>query len=461
MDRKPIRNLTASRAGGCRQSNRTHRGQALAGAVLLLTATILGACSNGVSEKAQAKTPREAAPVTIATAVTKDVPVQIRAVGSVQAYATVTIKSQVDGEVAQVHFTEGQDVRKGDLLFTLDQRPLTAVLQQAEANLARDTAQLEQAEAAVAQNMAAEKQAEANLARDTAQLENAQSQARRYKKLVEDGFISTEQYDQVRTTAAALEATIQADQAAVMNTRAMIRAAQATVQNVRAAIRADHAMLENARVQLGYTTIRAPMDGRTGNLLVRVGSAVKARDDTGQMVVINQIHPIYVSFSVPEQTLADIKKYQAAGSIRVQAVARGQQSAPATGELTFVNNTVDPSTGTIQLKATFQNPQGVLWPGQFADVVVGLTVQSGVVVVPSQAIQTGQQGLYVYVMRPDSTVESRPVTTGRTLNGETTVPKGLQPGEKVVTDGQLRLAPGMRVQVKAEVPAAGGPGQAQ
>ncbi len=362
---------------------------------------------------------------------------------------------------ARVDFTEGQDVKKGDLLFTLDQRPLEATLHQAEANLGRDTAQLEQAEAAVAQNMAAEQQAEANLARDTAQLENARTQARRYKKLVDEGYISSEQYDQVRTTATALEATIQADQAAVTNTRAAIRAAQATVQNVRAVIRADQAVVENARVQLGYTTIRAPMDGRTGNLLVRVGSAVKARDDTGQMVVINQIQPIYVSFSVPEQALADIKKYQAAGSIRVQATARGQQGAPATGELTFVNNTVDPTTGTIQLKATFPNREGVLWPGQFADVIVGLTVQSDVVVVPSQAIQTGQQGQYVYVMRPDSTVESRPVTTGRTLDGETAVPKGLQPGEKVVTDGQLRLAPGMRVQVKTAASAAEGSRQAQ
>jgi multidrug efflux system membrane fusion protein len=392
--------------------------------------------------------------VTIGTAVTKSVPVQIRAVGSVQAYAMVTIKSQVDGEVAQIHFTEGQQVRKGDLLFTLDQRPLEAMLQQAEANLGRDTAQLEQAEAAVAQNMAAEKQAEANLARDTAQLENAMTQVRRYKGLIEEGAISKELYDQVRTTAAALEATIQADQAAVTNTRAMIRAAQATVQTARAAIKADQALAENARVQHGYTTIRAPMDGGTGNLLVRVGSAVKARDDTGAMVVINQTHPIYVSFSIPEQSLPDVKKYLKAGSVRVQAFPRGQGGSPAAGQLTFVNNTVDATTGTIQLKATFPNEDGGLWPGQFADVVVTLAVQPDLVVVPSQAIQTGQQGQYVYVMRPDSTVESRPVTVGRTLGAEAVVEKGLAPGDKVVTDGQLRLAPGARVQAKTEAAAA-------
>jgi multidrug efflux system membrane fusion protein len=460
MDSGKVSGLAGSDTAGCRQPTLARWPRVVCGTALFLAAAGLGACSNGVSEKAQAKTPREAVPVTVATTVSKAVPVQIRAVGTVQAYATVTIKSQVDGEVARVHFTEGQDVKKGELLFTLDQRPLEATLHQAEANLARDTAQLEQAEAAVAQNMAAEQQAEANLARDTAQLENARTQARRYKKLVDEGYISSEQYDQVRTTATALEATIQADQAAVTNTRAAIRAAQATVQNVRAAIRADQAVVENARVQLGYTTIRAPMDGRTGNLLVRVGSAVKARDDSGQMVVINQIQPIYVSFSVPEQALADIKKYQAAGSIRVQATARGQEGAPATGDLTFVNNTVDPTTGTIQLKSTFPNRQGVLWPGQFVDVILVLTVQPDVVVVPSRAIQTGQHGQYVYVMRPDSTVESRPVTAGRTLDGETAVPKGLQPGEKVVTDGQLRLAPGMRVQVKTEPPAAAGSGQA-
>ncbi|MFI5338982.1 MAG: efflux RND transporter periplasmic adaptor subunit [Candidatus Methylomirabilales bacterium] len=386
--------------------------------------------------------------MTIDTAVSKSVPVQIRVVGTVQAYASVTLKSQLDGEVARIHIVEGQEVKQGDLLFTLDQRPLEAALHQAEANLGRDTAQLRQAEAAVAQTMAAEKQAEANLARDTAQLENAMSQLRRYKGLIDDGAVSKELYDQVRTNAAALEATIQADQAAVTNAEASIRAAQATVENINAVIKADQAVLENARVQLGYTTIRAPMDARAGNLLVRVGSAVKARDDTAQMLVLNQIHPIYVSFSIPEQNLPDVKKYLAAGSVRVQAFPRGQDDSPAAGELTFVNNTVDATTGTIQLKATFPNHRGILWPGQFVTVILTLTVQPDAVVIPSQAIQNGQQGQYVYVMRSDLTVESRPITVGRTLGAETVVAKGIAPGEKVVTDGQLRLVPGARVQAK-------------
>ncbi|MFI5284619.1 MAG: efflux RND transporter periplasmic adaptor subunit [Candidatus Dormibacterales bacterium] len=386
--------------------------------------------------------------------VTKSVPVQIRANGSVQAIATVTVMSQVDGQIFRIHFTEGQEVKQGDLLFTLDQRPLEAALGQAEANLGRDTAQLEQAEAALAQSVAAEKQAEANLARDAAQLENANVQARRYKELIDDGAVSKEQYDQVRTTAVAMDATIQADEAAVTNAKAAIRSAQATTETIRAAIKADQAVVENARVQLGYTVIRSPFDGRTGNLLVHVGSAVKARDTNSPLVVINQIHPIYVSFSVPEQSLADIRKYRAAGSIRVDALIPGQEAAPVRGELAFVNNTVDPTTGTIQLKATFPNSDNRLWPGQFLNVLLTLTTEPNAVVVPSQAIQTGQQGPYVFVVKPDLTVEMRSIAPGLALDGETIVQKGLAPGEKVVTEGQIRLVPGARVEVKSPAPTA-------
>ena len=459
MNSGNLRSSAARDARAYRQPTAPLRDRAVSGAALLLIIALLGACSNGASEKAQAKTPaaREGVPVTIDTAVSKAVPVQIRGVGTVQAYARVTLKSQVDGEVARVHIVEGQEVKKGDLLFTLDRRPLEAALHQAEANLGRDTAQLQQSEAAVAQAMAAEAQAEANLARDTAQLENAMTQLRRYKGLIDDGAVSKELYDQVRTNATALEATIRADEAAVTNVRASIRAAQATAENIKAVIKADQAMVENAQVQLGYTTIRAPMDGRTGNLLVRVGSAVKARDDSAQMLVLNQLHPIYVSFSIPEQYLPDVKKFLAAGTIRVQAIPRGQDDSPATGELTFVNNTVDSTTGTIQLKATFANQQGVLWPGQFVTVILTLTVQSDVVVIPSQAVQTGQQGQYVFVMRSDQTVESRPISVGMTLGAETVVAKGIASGEKVVTDGQLQLVPGARVQVKNA--AAGGAAQ--
>jgi membrane fusion protein, multidrug efflux system len=429
-------------------------------ACLCLTALLWG-CSNGESNPGQSKNTaaRNGVPVTIETAVRKSVPVQIRVIGTVQAYASVTLKSQLDAEVAQIHFSEGQAVKKGDLLFTLDRRPWEAALSQAEANLGRDRAQLQQAEAAVAQTMAAEKQAEANLARDTAQFQNAAAQLRRYQGLMDEGAISKELFDQVRTNATALEATTQADQAALTNARASIQAAQATVENIKAVIRADQAMVENVRVQLSYTTIRAPMDGRAGNLLVRVGSAVKARDDTAQMLVLNQIHPIYVSFAVPEQYLPDIKKYLAARTIRVEAAPRGQDRPPAIGELTFVNNTVDAGTGTIQLKATFANPGDTLWPGQFVSVVLTLTSQADAVVIPSQAVQTGQQGQYVYVVRPDSTVELRLVTVGRRVGDVTVIEKGVADGDKVVTDGHLRLVSGTRVEVKSA--AAAPSGQAQ
>jgi multidrug efflux system membrane fusion protein len=424
--------------------------------LLLAAVAILTGCSGGPSERADAKTSPagEAIPVSVSPAITKSVPVQIRANGTVQAIATVTIMSQVDGQIFRIHFTEGQDVKHDDPLFTLDQRPFEATLGQAEGNLARDTAQLQQAEAALAQSVAAEKQAEANLARDTAQLEYANVQVRRYKELIDDGAVSKDQYDQVRTGALAMEATVQADQAAVTNAKAAIRSAQATTETVRAAMQADQAVVENARVQLGYTDIRSPMEGRTGNLLVHVGSAIKARDSNSPLVVINQLHPIYVSFSVPEQSLADIRKYRAAGSIRVDALIPGQEDAPVRGELAFVNNTVDPSTGTIQLKATFPNSDNRLWPGQFLNVLLTLTTEPNAIVIPSQAIQTGQQGPYVFVVKPDLTVETRTIVPGLALDGETVVLKGLTAGERVVTEGQIRLVPGALVEVKPPAPVA-------
>jgi multidrug efflux system membrane fusion protein len=436
-----------------------HPGVPLAALLLAAVATLAG-CSGSPSERADAKTSPagEAIPVSVSPVITKSVPVQLRANGTVQAIATVTIMSQVDGQIFRIHFTEGQDVKHDDPLFTLDQRPFEAALGQAEGNLARDTAQREQAEAALAQSVAAEKQAEANLARDTAQLENANVQARRYKELIDDGAVSKEQYDQVRTAAVAMEATIQADQAAVTSAKAAIRAAQATTETIRATMKADQAVVQNARVQLGYTDIRSPMEGRTGNLLVHVGSAVKARDSNSPLVVINQIHPIYVSFSVPEQSLADIRRYRAAGSIKVDALIPGQEQSPVHGELSFVNNTVDPSTGTIQLKATFPNGDNRLWPGQFLNVLLTLTTEPNAIVIPSQAIQTGQQGPYVFVVKPDLTVETRTIAPGLALDGETVVLKGLTAGDRVVTEGQIRLVPGALVEVKPPAPV-GAPGE--
>ena len=446
--------LNRSGGGRFRQRRRPGNCRRIAWTVLVAAAAWLAGCSSEPSASQAQAARTEVVPVTVSGAVQQAVPVQLRANGAGQAYSSVTVMSQVDGQISRVHFTEGQDVHRGDLLFTLDPRPFEATLRQAEANLARDTAQREQAEAALAQSLAAEKQAEANLARDLAQLENAKAQDRRYKELIDDGAISRDQYDQVHTAALAAEATIQADQAAVTNAQAAIRAAQAAVENFKAAIQADQAVVENARIQLGYTEIRSPMEGRTGNLLVHAGGTVKARDQASSLVVINQIHPIYVAFSVPEQYLADIRKYRATGTIRVEALIPGQEDRPVPGELTFVNNTVDPSTGTIQLKATFRNSDNRLWPGQFLNVLLTLTTEPNAVVVPSQAIQTGQQGPYVFVVRPDLTAEMRSIVPGLALDGDTIVQKGLTPGEQVVTEGQIRLVPGARVDVKPSAPSA-------
>ncbi len=379
---------------------------------LLLPLLLLAACSSE-PPGGQAQAARtEVIPVTVVQAVQRPVPVQLRANGTAQAYSSVTVMSQVDGQIFRVHFTEGQDVKLGDLLFTLDQRPFEASLRQAEANLARDMAQYE----------------------------NAKVEERRYQELFQDGGVSREQYDQAHTAALALQGTIQADQAAV--------------ENFKAAIQADQAVVENARIQLSYTEIRSPMGGRTGNLLVHAGGTVKARDQASSLVVINQIHPIYVAFSVPEQSLADIRNYRATGTIRVEALIPRQEDRPVTGELTFVNNTVDPSTGTIQLKATFGNPDNRLWPGQFLDVVLTLTTIPDAVMIPSQAIQTGQQGSFVFVVKSDQTVEARPIVSGRVVDDQTVVERGLVPGEQVVTEGQIRLVPGARVEIRPAAPAA-------
>ena len=384
----------------------------------LASALLLAGCSDNAAGKARVQAPP--VPVMVSDAVEKTLPVQLTAVGNAQAYTTVGIKSQVNGQIMEVGFKEGQDVKKGDLLFVIDPRPFEAALRQAEAALGQRQAEVQQAQA--------------NLERDQAQLDNAKVQERRYRDLVDRELIAREQYDQLRTNWAALEATVQADRAAVDNAKASTRAAQANV--------------DSARLQVAYTTIRAPIDGRTGNLLVQSGNIVKANDDN-PIVVINQIHPIYVSFAVPEQNLTDIKKfYREAGGLKVIARLPRQKETLATGDLSFVNNTVDMTTATIQLKATFANTDNVLWPGQFLDVSLVLTSRTAVVV-PSQAIQPGQKGPYVFVVKPDLTVESRPVVPGTRLGAETVIEQGVRGAERIVTDGQLRLIPGAKIEIRA------------
>ena len=384
----------------------------------LAAALLLAGCSDNAAGKARVQVPP--VPVMVSNAVEKTLPVQLTAVGNAQAYTSVGIKSQINGQIMEVRFKEGQDVKKGDLLFVIDPRPFEAALRQAEAALGQRQAEVQQAQA--------------NLERDQAQLDNAKVQERRYRDLVDRELIAREQYDQLRTNWAALEATVQADRAAVENAKASTRAAQANV--------------DSARLQVAYTAIRAPIDGRTGNLLVQNGNIIKANDDN-PIVVINQIHPIYVSFSVPEQNLPDIKKYyRATGGLRVITRLPRQQETLATGDLSFVNNTVDMTTATIQLKATFANMDNALWPGQFLDVSLVLTSRTAVVV-PSQAIQPGQKGPYVFVVKPDMTVESRPVVPGTRLGAETVIEQGVRGAERIVTDGQLRLIPGAKIEIRA------------
>jgi multidrug efflux system membrane fusion protein len=353
----------------------------------LIGAVVLPSCGR------KAQQSRPPVPVEAAKVMQKTVPLELRAIGTIEAYSTVDVKSQIGGVLSKVHFREGQDVKKGDRLFTIDPRPFEAALRQAEANLARDKAQLA----------------------------NAKVEAKRYADLVEKGYVAQQQNDQMRTAAEALEATVQADQAAV----------------------------ETARLQLGYCFIHAPVSGRTGNLIAYEGNVIKANADTA-MVVIHQIQPVYATFSVPENALPLVSTYMQKAKLVVEAAAAGDEQKPAKGVLTFVNNAVNTSTGTIELKATFPNSDRRLWPGQFVNVVLTLAAQKDAVVVPSAAVQEGQQGKYVFVIKPDMTAESRPVVVGLSAGGETVIASGLQPDETVVTDGQLRLVPGAKVEVKNE-----------
>lgn len=361
---------------------------------ILLAASALLAAGCGDKPKTAE---REAVPVVISTVEQKTVPLQIRAIGNVEALSNVAIKTQISGELTGVHFREGQDVKRGTLLFTIDRRPFEAELSRAEATLAKD-----QAEAA-----------------------NAKSMAARAEKLFDEGVMAREQRDQLAAAAESAQATVRADQAA----------------------------LENAKLSLSYTSIYAPLTGRTGTLLVHAGNLVKENDTSSVLTTINQIAPIYVNFALPERYLPELKRFMASGKIRVDAMPPHEDRPLGQGVVTFIDNAVDPTTGTIKVKATFENGDHQLWPGQFVDVVLTLMQQPNAITIPSVAVQTGQQGQYVYVVKSDSTVENRNVNVVRTYGQESIIEKGLQPGERVVTDGQLRLQPGARVEIKSGLPA--------
>ncbi len=353
--------------------------------------TVLAGCGKSGSETAAAvKAP--SIPVTLAVAETRAVPYNITAIGNVEPVASVAVKSRVDGQIVEVLIKDGQDVNKGQLMFQIDPRPLQIQLQQVEASLARDRAVLD----------------------------NATAQEARYRDLLAKNYISQDGYAQVK----------------------------ANMDVAAANLRADEGGLANAKLQLEFTRIYAPISGRLGKVELARGNLVKA-NDTNPLVVLNQVHPIYVSFSVPEQTLPKIREAMTHGKLPVQAIARDGAATDASGELSFVDNTVDAATGTIRLRATFQNPKNTLWPGQFVNTSLQLGQQSDALVIPAVAVLTGPKGSYVYLAAQEATVSMREITVTRITPEGAVVEKGLAAGEKVVVDGQSRLMPGAAISIKA------------
>jgi multidrug efflux system membrane fusion protein len=392
----------------------------LPGISLLAACIILSGCT-GKSAPTTASAKKGdggGAPVSVAKVAMKDVPVDIQVIGNVEAYSSIAVKAQVGGELTRVSFKEGDYVKAGDLLFSIDPRATRAQLQQVEANLLKNKAQLQQAQA--------------NLARDIAQQKYAEAQAARYAKLMQEGVISKEQSEQVRANAAALLQGVEADKAAIESARAEIAATQATVENV--------------KVQLDYTEVRSPIDGRTGSINVKQGNVVTG--SSVDLMTINQVQPIYVTFAVPESQLRPVKRYMELNKLQVIAIPQDDEGTRETGVLTFVDNNVDMTTGTIRLKGTFPNQDRKLWPGEFVRVTLRLTTKSNALIVPNQAVQTGQDGPFVFVVKADRTVESRPIATGARIDEDMVVERGLEAGETVVTEGHLRLAPGTRIQLR-------------
>jgi multidrug efflux system membrane fusion protein len=380
-----------SAEGGCGARPPTENiRSALAAAALALSVT--GCSPNDAAQESAKRKAAPGVPVVTAQVVRKPMPLKLQAIGNVEAYTSVAIKSRMDGQIIAVRFQDGQDVKAGQLLFELDPRALEAQV----------------------------KQLEANVVRDKVIVANDQAKERRYKDLLDKGFISADGYNQIKTDLDAAQANVEANQAA----------------------------LEAARVQLSYTRITAPIGGRAGKIMIQLGNVVKA-SDTVALVTINAVVPIYVSFAVPEQYLPEIRRFMAKAPLAVHASPAGDASTQTNGQLTFIDNAVDAQTGTIRLRATFPNKDHVLWPGQFASVTLTLSEQPDAVVIPSQALQNGPKGQYVYVIQPDQSAEMRSVTVDRTDGLEVVIASGLQAGETVVTSGQIRLTPGAKVAAKA------------
>lgn len=414
--------------------------------LLFLLLSGLSACTASEAQSVRSKGDRSV-PVVSTQASRQTMPILVQTTGTVQAYSTIALKSQIDGQLIGVYFREGQAVQKGDLLFRIDPRPLQAALDQAIANRTKTVAQVSQAQAQVNQAQAQVNQAKANVAKDLAQAKNADVQAGRYATLVNEGAVSREQADQYRTNADAQRATVTADQSNVGNAIAAVDSARANVENAQAAVSAADAQVDSAKVQLSYASIYAPNDGQLGKLNVNQGNLVKA-NDTNPLVTISQVRPIYVEFSIPQRQLSELKQYQAQRRLQVEARSPQDSGQPVRGELVFVDSGVDNTTGTIKLRASFPNADGRLTPGQFVNVTLKLSEEPNAIVVPAAAVQAGQNGSFVYVIKSDQTVEARNVTTGQTVANQTVIKTGLQAGDRVVTDGQFNLTPGAKVREK-------------
>ena len=426
----------------------------LAGAALIAVLLGSAACSRSPEVGAAPKPPA----VTVVAAAPRRVPTYGDYIGQTEAVKTVEVRARVEGFIERQAVPDGADVKAGDVLFVIDPRPLEATLRQAQANVARDTAQLQQAEATLIQRQAEVQQAQANLDRDLGQMENARTQERRYRTLLQKELVAAEQYDQFRTNMTTMEATVQADRAAFENAKAALAAARATIDNARAVIRAGEALVESAQIQLGYTTIRSPLDGRMGRAEVRVGSLV-GRSDSTLLATVSTLDPMYVNFSVSEREALTVWRKMPArpGASGITITLPDDSAYPHPGRLDFVDRAVDPRSGTLALRAAFPNPQRLLSPGQYVRLRVLLEERADALVVPQAAIQESQGSTSLFVVGPDQTVQARTVRTGPRVGTLWVVDEGVKPGELVVTRGLQQVRAGMRVEptVEALPPATG------
>lgn len=395
-----------------------------------LSALLFTGCSNKAAQQGFDRPP---APVTLSVAVAQDVPTYLDAIGKTVAREVVSIQPQVSGRITKIHFTDGADVKKGAMLFTIDTRPFEAALRQAQANVLKDSA--------------LRKQAEANLAREIAQAKWGEVQVNRYRVLVEQGVVSREQYGELRANLDSLNANV--------------GSARAAVNSAAETIKVDTAAVESAKVQLSYCSIRSPIDGRAGQRLVDVGNVVNPgggsanNSETGDtagngnaLLVIERLDPIYADFTISQNNLIDVQQQMRAGRLRAEVRLPDTAAEPVIGQLTFLNNAVGTTTGTVNLRATIPNAGHSFWPGRFVNIRLVLNTIHQAVLVPVSAPQMSAKGSFVYVVKEDLIAEQRPVSLGQQQGDLIVVENGVQPGERVVTTGQLGVTPGGKVRIE-------------